>query len=354
MVDNVIILGAGASAAEGAPVQAKLFKEYFLLKRKNGEPINKHLISYFYNFWQINLNTVDLEEVLFPSFEEALGMLELAKQRQEYFLNLYNTTNYHHMDQIIEELIFLIAEVLQRTLGQFSKLHTLLVEKMVNNNKIRNTSFISLNYDILIDNSLTKLHDVIDLDYGIDFVNFNEPGNWHRPHPDNSIKLFKIHGSLNWLYCPICKKIRITPLEKSVTLLISKNLKNRLLCHSCKALFVPILVPPTFFKIMSNPYLVQIWDKAENALRECKNIIFCGYSIPQADIHIKYLLKRGTLNRSTPHPNIVVVNNYPGKPMQTKEEEKIRFIRLFGKERVHYSTITTFKSFCTRPGLYLV
>ena len=47
---------------------------------------------------------------------------------------------------------------------------------------------------------------------------------------------------------------------------------------------------------MSNRYLQEIWYKSEKALKEAKNIYFCGYSFPDADIHIKYLLKRAEIN----------------------------------------------------------
>jgi hypothetical protein len=60
----------------------------------------------------------------------------------------------------------------------------------------------------------------------------------------------------------------------------------------------PIIIPPSFFKAMSNYHLLRIWKKAETLLREAKQIIFCGYSFPDADLHIKYLLKRVEVNKS--------------------------------------------------------
>ena len=51
---------------------------------------------------------------------------------------------------------------------------------------LRETAFISLNYDIIIDNVLTELHPDFHLDYGVDFVNFYWQNNWTKPDPSKS------------------------------------------------------------------------------------------------------------------------------------------------------------------------
>jgi len=164
-------------------------------------------------------------------------------------------------------------------------------------------------------------------------MNYHTTLDWKPPQPDKAVHLYKIHGSLNWLYCPVCKQILITPKEKGVSLLIDRKRNYKSACPNCKGSFVPILIPPTFFKVMSNSQLVRVWDLAEHALTECDNIIFCGYSLPDADIHIKYLLKRGCLNRTKKPPRIIIVNNYrinkKEKPDHIKAEEKSRYQRLF-------------------------
>jgi hypothetical protein len=48
------------------------------------------------------------------------------------------------------------------------------------------------------------------------------------------------------------------------------------------------------------------------ALRKVNQVVFCGYSFPDADIHIKYLLKRAQTNRDRPL-HFTVVNNFKGK-----------------------------------------
>ncbi|MCL5058765.1 MAG: hypothetical protein M1130_12405 [Actinobacteria bacterium] len=103
---NLIFLGAGASKADGAPLQGELFKEYFNMRMiKNNEndigvyewndewastdvKIEKKVKEFFYDIFGIDDNSND-----FPTFEEALGVLDLAISRKEYFYNRNRTYN---------------------------------------------------------------------------------------------------------------------------------------------------------------------------------------------------------------------------------------------------------------------
>ena len=70
-IEEVIFLGAGASAADGAPIQSKLFKDYF----SNGphqDAINDDLSQFFKDFFGID-TTLNIDGVEFPTFEEILG-----------------------------------------------------------------------------------------------------------------------------------------------------------------------------------------------------------------------------------------------------------------------------------------
>ncbi len=79
------------------------------------------------------------------------------------------------------------------------------------------------------------------------------------------IKLYKIHGSLNWLYCPICNSVTLTPHEGGVMKLIENSSETK--CLECGELTEPIIVPPTYFKNMSNIFLSNVWNETENFKR---------------------------------------------------------------------------------------
>ena len=115
--------------------------------------------------------------------------------------------------------------------------------------------------------------------------------------------LLKIHGSLNWLYCPVCNHIKLTPKEERAI----KAFYDIEKCEECKTPMEPVIIPPTFYKEMSNPFIQQIFLKADKVLRNAKRIFICGYSFPDADLHVKYLLKRAEQFRGeTPEIYILI------------------------------------------------
>jgi len=81
-------------------------------------------------------------------------------------------------------------------------------------------------------------------------------------------------------------------------------------------------------------------------LTKCSTLVICGYSFPDADVHIKYLLKRIEVNRGTT-PNIFIFNSRDGKSGCEKAEEESRYQRFFAdKGKVHYLD-SSFEDFCT-------
>lgn len=203
------------------------------------------------------------------------------------------------------------------------------------------TAFISLNYDILIDNALTELHPGIDIDYGVEFTNYHRECNWQIPRRECSVFLLKLHGSLNWLYCPTCISLTLTPREREVARLVEHTIP----CAQCGMPMAPIITPPTFLKGMKNYFLNQIMHTSYEVLKNAKRIIFCGYSFPDADLLVRYLLKRLELNYD-PRPDILVLNSYEGKRQASKVLEEQRYKRFFrNKDQVRYLDMT-FSDFC--------
>ena len=336
MMKICIFLGAGASAAENLPIQNEIFSRYFkynLPKHPDSE-MNKKLVDFFKEIFNIDVLDDNIDKVNFPTFEEVLGILDMADQRMEAFKN-FGTDTYNNKNTSInllrQYLILLTANSINNASKESNKYHELLLKNLIKSNRLLDTTFISVNYDIHIDNTISKLYDKkkmpIMLDYGVDFTNFNyKESTWKRPKGD-TVKLYKIHGSLNWLYCPICSSLTLTPYEGGVMRIL--NNQKDATCLNCREYTVPIIVPPTYFKNMSNVFLSTVWNKSERALRESDLLIFCGYSFPEADMHIKYLLKRVQTSRLKEKLKVIVVNNHAKKRNSLREKEKNRYERFF-------------------------
>jgi len=83
MADTAIFLGAGASKAEGAPLQGDLFKEYFSssLFKSSCDEMDRELSTFFLQMFQIDVDGGDISNIAFPTFEEVLGLTDLAIMR---------------------------------------------------------------------------------------------------------------------------------------------------------------------------------------------------------------------------------------------------------------------------------
>ncbi|MEI9934804.1 MAG: SIR2 family protein [Ferruginibacter sp.] len=351
---TAIFLGAGASAAEGASIQSELFKDYFKLIKKRGGCHSQHesiLVIFFQLMFDVDIMAGNIDEAVFPTFEEALGILDLADLKDEAFKDFANINFAPNSGQIKFlrlYLVFLMADIINENLQKGKGIHKKLIDRLKTLRKIDDTIFITTNYDILCDNALLDLYEEKEVNYGVEFVNHKEGSFLRSNH--NSIKLFKLHGSLNWLYCPTCNNLRITPYEKGVYNLMIDPTQSY--CIKCNTIYSPIIVPPTFYKNLSKFFLGQVWNKAETELLDAEHLIFCGYSFPDADIHVKYLIKRIQKNRVQPHKlKITVINNYIDKLSSEKVEEKKRYTRFLGQQ-VNYTSYS-FEEFANNPNLVM-
>lgn len=341
--ENAIFLGAGASAPEGAPLQAELFSEYFRHRTEYPpdirEGIDSRLALFFEHLFGIDVDSRDLDAAAFPTFEEAMGMVELSINRLECFRG-YGEDPWMQTVQVWQDLVFLIAIIMNEKLGAECRYHTELVSNLAEQGKLAVTSFVDLNYDTLMFNALLRLAPDFGPGFGVRFTNPSE-----LPESEECIPLYKVHGSLNWLYCPTCISMTLTPVERGTARLVFEPAR----CGSCGTMIIPIINPPSFMRVLTNHYLETVWREAEETLLEAKRIFFCGYSFPEADIHIKYMLKRVEVNTANT-PEIVVINNFEGKPQGLKDIEKSRYRRFFKDTgRVDYRE-QTFQEFA-RQGI---
>lgn len=112
---------------------------------------------------------------------------------------------------------------------------------------------------------------------------------------DIQVKLLKLHGSLNFT--------------------LENNKINRASLPAQKS----YILPPVFNK--NNSIRIQpVWKEALISLRNAKNIIFIGYSLPKTDIYMQYFLKssfspNNNLNRIFVFDPILYKDNIESKNM---------------------------------------
>ena len=166
-----------------------------------------------------------------------------------------------------------------------------------------------------------------------------------REDNEDSIELLKLHGSLNWLYCPACRTIDVTPGLKGAVYIFRKETlqhESPITCRECGVRYDPYIVTPTFLKNYGELYLSQIWQRAESRLSHASEIVFVGYSLPDADIILRTMLSRamyrnrhlrkyddGSLPASPPVTVVDYVEDYDEHDEQ-KNKTYSRYKKLFG------------------------
>ncbi len=342
---TVIFLGAGASAADGAPIQSGLFRDYFSSSSflNSADEMGNELKTFFLDMFRIDVNGKDLLSVKFPTFEEAIGILDLAELRRESLKGYDLATrisNRNRLRAVKIHLITAMSKIIEEKLNTSGFTHHVtLVQNLSKGGLLPDTTFISTNYDILIDNALSPSSPRT-VDYTVSFENDLTPLDW-RLLSSPATRLLKVHGSLNWLHCSTCNNLAFTPLTKGAL-----NIEQ---CSRCTSLMTPVIIPPTFYKDMSNFFLSSIWRAAELAIRDSDRIIFCGYSFPDADMHLKYLIKRAETNRSSPFV-VSVLNDHPKKTDSERRDEEERY-RRFLQYPIKYQPVS-FEQFAASPDKF--
>ena len=84
------------------------------------------------------------------------------------------------------------------------------------------------------------------------------------------------------------------------------------------------MITPSFVKDYRNSHINRIWYQAELFLREATDAYIIGYSLPNDDLEVIHLLRRGL--QHLPPKNITVVVHNPDDSILR------RYVSLFGSE----------------------
>ena len=231
--------------------------------------------------------------------------------------NLNDKYKVEELRQMKHNCMYLIGKVIKESIWQPNqqlKNQFLDYLKTINDKQGGVTAIISTNYDILLDDLLLKRWGYsnygIKLRAAISQHNREFPGKAcqqllsypisgdlayiqsQNPMPINNgyYCLLKIHGSLNWLYCPKCREIDITMAEKGGVDQMGREEKLMCLNPYCTEMYEPLIVTPTMYKIYDNPFISKSWALAEAAIAGSSELIFIGYSLQEADFHLRSML----------------------------------------------------------------
>lgn len=330
MGDNVILLGAGASLSAGIPLLGNFIDEMWRLAKlghHDGAPLSdsdRQLLTDALKVREeldcyhgrVALNVWNIEDILsILSFNALAGG---SKERQNLGLvaraiakTIELTCAVHHSGKLNE------PATEHNTATELYDAFWQSLIAWVNDKDREPPVIITFNYDLVLERSLlrtvigqhywsrdrhlprkglildyhTSVFDRIKLGYkearflkmnGSHFERMEHVNGWildelPTDHPEGNllpIDLIKLHGSANFA--------RKRSSDDSSKQMAGKRLVT--------AVDDPLILPPVFNKA-TETVGTDAWAFAVNALRQCKNLIICGYSLPQTDIYMQYFLK---------------------------------------------------------------
>lgn len=276
---TLFFFGAGASAAE-SPFAPTNFELYDRIRRSLVERRRLHpTLHRFLARWEAN------DYLHMPTVEELLSILDTCLQRGEPIGPAWSITE---LTRCREELLGFIHEFIGLTCEErgAGAIDNSLYQRLLRCLPREHLTLISLNYDTLLDGAIRRVG--LRADYGLDFLvqpdAVPETPAIGASAVAGAIKLFKLHGSLNWAYCPSC----LTTLYAE-----ARHLAAGWHCPTCARRLEALIVPPSPLKVPPSPFLSALWKKAEWELAQTCEIVFIGYSLSDADANIRYLLFRG-------------------------------------------------------------
>jgi hypothetical protein len=310
--NTVVIFGAGATKACGGPLTNEILPQAF-------EPTIRSEIEREYYIDLLDLFLVenfhlpqqqaDRIEADYPALPLLLSLVDKAIDRDQPMGPNWTVDKLRDVRRALQYMIFALLEY---KLRRFSHNYYADLLQALDPTRSNPPKVISLNYDIIADNSLVQHNGVLP-DYGCNITTER-----YQTYPHRGT-LLKIHGSLNWSYCPGCHRLDLGVAESGRTYKMLEELyqvnplEERYTCHGfpCKrcATFVePVLITPTQTKDYRNPHVAEVWNLAEQALRDARRVFIVGYSLPDDDLDVIYLLKRGLGQLASSAPqNITVV-----------------------------------------------
>ena len=302
--DIVMILGAGFSKAAGLSLQSELSDKLIIdqgpsqLEGVITGAIKEYIGRCF--GWQQGNPT--------PSLEEMFTMLDLSANNGH---NLGRPFPPKRLRALRRMMIYRVLTILRPPASNQTALTKLLQHFISAQNST--CSFVVLNWDIVLETHLKSLADM-----GVDYCFCAQQWDSNAPTPDSLVKIAKVHGSGNWVYCDNCHMLffdleRQLPVEIGAGLvkadfrLYDESIQNSTFdaqikissCRNCQCAVGPHIATFSYAKSYRTHAFAATWQAAESILSEANRWIFIGYSLPEADFEFKHLLKVAELKTAS-------------------------------------------------------
>jgi len=324
---TVFVFGAGATKACGGPLTNEILPEAFKILdsfpgfEREGflELVNEYLVERYH----IPADITARKKEDYPQLPRLLAMLDAAIERDR---SLGAQWTPDRLQIVRSGLEFLIFALLQHKLQRLSANHYYSLLKLCGSDPV----MVSLNYDIIVDNAFCRwAEDEVGgafPDYGTEIST-----NAYQTIPKVGT-LLKLHGSLNWYFCPGCQRLFVGINDSGrgeggrfykvlEILYVEDPLEPRYscsgsACRECGAAVKPILITPSHQRDYENPHIARIWETANDVLEQADQVVIVGYSLPAEDTYVNLLLNHGLAHLD---PSSITVVDYDEDMRELKD-----------------------------------
>ncbi len=334
-----LFLGSGFSAASGLPTTSTLSKELIDPQKDNAsdEALEAFISRTIGEFWAVVFGWRPGAQP--PSLEDHFTQIDLAANSGHYLGPGYDPKRLRAIRRMT------IHRILTRLGSPRSAIESI-VDLFRKLRSVFDITVITTNWDVEAERHLEELD--VAVDDGLDPL--SEPETAYNP-PMNLIRVLKLHGCINRAYCDCCRMIVGVDITKAVPsldvllrpddfrlfdediaqVLVERQTPERMglykalrKCSLCGVELGVRIGTFSYRKDLNPSAFYSVWDKAQADLQSAQRWLFIGYSLPDADVEIRHLLKFTQLARTTASKlSIEVV-------LQNDSDAENRYQRFFG------------------------
>jgi len=272
-------MGAGASKHIGVPVMTEFIDKMYDLYRGNGDAHSRVVFDLIRQWNRVfahgsfDLNNI---EALF-SAADIERLIAVGEKEDKTIKATYEALRTMIVRTVVDTQLYSYNTQTRKLFGD-NAYSRLLLE--LRNRPDRRYDFITVNYDLGLEFAFEE-HGV---QYDLGFSSWSQ----------DCGHLLKLHGSVNWVADGDAIR-EISPKEmatRSGGFQVDKmpNGKYKLKLDEYLDLAKALIIPPSFSKYGVDGPLRSVWSNAYRALRNARDIFVIGYSMPETDLMVRYLL----------------------------------------------------------------
>jgi hypothetical protein len=316
MTKVALFLGAGASRAFGYPLTSEILP---LIRRRISSPDLFGPTSYdaeqrlqLHALLTSILPGMDrVEDERLPIITDILSLVDYSILSASVAAVGQPRHELLHLRKLLERAIVDILECPYESYNVPAKLQRFADWIQRRNQVPDSVSVISANYDISLDLELFKRLGATQIAREFDFgFEWRDPaGGSLRPRPvEPRCRIYKIHGSVNWLRCPLCDHVYVNVHGSIIHQAFKPGQDDFNTCDCDYHPLEPVIVAPSTIRDVRDSNLLEIWRHTLEVLRGADEWVLIGYSFPPEDVAIRSMFLRAFSARKRP-PDIRVIQH---------------------------------------------